>query len=113
MFMSYMVKGVSKDLKAYDGFTYPWRGPVEAKDWSKDYKCGGGLHGIDRDRCYYPITNDVYLVIEYDPMDGIIDLKGKIKIRKGKVVYLSKSIRHIEDWLRRHGEDWLSLLRID
>jgi hypothetical protein len=74
MFMSYMVMGVDRYLKANSGFDFfcPWRGPVEDKDWY-EAAAQASLRGIDWDRYNYPITNDVYLVIEYDPDDGIKD----------------------------------------
>ena len=102
----YLIKGVNKNLQGYNGFQYPWRGYVEAPDWTEKKECQGGLFGIDETHYNFHIKNDVYIIIEHDK-NNYIELENKIKIKQGTVVYLSKKISYIQRWLERHNTKYI------
>ena len=86
----YVTKSVNKDLTAHGGFQYPKSGIVEAPDWKATETCGKGLHGFlwgegKGDLADYD-ADHVWLLIKVNMNDGFVDLKDKVKFRRGEVV---------------------------
>lgn len=73
-------------------FYWPTSGPVSCDDWDPEQVCGNGLHGWlwgtgETDSCrYYNLPDNKWLVVEVDA-DDIIELQGKVKFPKGKVIF--------------------------
>ena len=77
-------------MRAYGGFVWPTSGPVEAPDWNPRAECGNGLHGLlwgEGDGSHLLFDPSArWLVVEVDASE-IVDLKGKVKFRRGVVVH--------------------------
>ena len=71
-------------------FTWPAKGPVACKDWKPDAECGHGLHGLlwgEGDGSLIACGGDTkWLVVEVLASE-IVDLKGKVKFPRGRVVF--------------------------
>ena len=71
-------------------FTWPAKGPVACKDWKPDAECGNGLHGLlwgEGDGSLIAYGGDTkWLVVEVLASE-IVDLKGKVKFPRGRVVF--------------------------
>jgi hypothetical protein len=71
-------------------FTWPASGPVEAPDWDPTPECGHGLHGFLNGCGNGSLANwnefANWLVVEVDS-ETIVDLDGKVKFPRGKVVF--------------------------
>ena len=88
-----LLKVVPATMQTRNGFTWPTKGTIEAPDWDGKPECGGGLHAwlwtpscnLDRNSNYHK-EECKWLVIQADPAD-IVDLKDKVKFRKGTVVF--------------------------
>ena len=85
-----VLRTCDKDRGSYNGFQWPESGPVEATDWEPTEQCGKGLHGLPWGEGCGALMNwdegAKWLVVDV-PDDSIIDLGGKVKFPKGKVVY--------------------------
>ncbi|MCC6809967.1 MAG: hypothetical protein IT381_21235 [Deltaproteobacteria bacterium] len=74
-------------------FVYPKSGPVEAKDWDPDETraCGGGLHGLLWGAGDWSLLSNahdaVWMLVAVAPSDGLVPSEGKVRFRKGEVVY--------------------------
>ena len=85
-----VLRTCDSDMKAYSGFTWPKRGPVSAPDWDPAPRCGNGLHGLLWGEgaggllSFFPDAK--WLVVEVLAKD-IVQLDGKVKFPKGKVVH--------------------------
>lgn len=87
-----VLRACTDDMKSYGGFVWPEKGYVEALDWTENYKCGNGLHGL-----LWATGNVSYLsggkwfVVKVDTTKGFCHGKGdmtdKCKFRCGEVVY--------------------------
>ena len=111
MSIVYVLKTVSPQMTGYGGFKYPRRGPVVAKDWRPDDKCGGGLHGLpngcgNAGYVLFDVESAVWLVIKVDTRHGYVhgtgDMTDKCKFRRGTVVYSGKRAGAVA-YLDKHG----------
>jgi len=88
---TYILRTCNADMTAHGGFVWPSSGPVEAPDWDPTPRCGGGLHGLlcgEGDACLLDDYNHnaKWLVVKV-PASEIVDLGGKVKFRRGVVIY--------------------------
>jgi ribosome-associated protein YbcJ (S4-like RNA binding protein) len=103
MSIVYITKSVNADLTCnYDGsFQYPSCGSVEAPDWKPEAKCGNGLHGFLWGEGYGGLAelgeNSKWLLIRVDVKDGFVELNGKVKFRRGKVVFVGSCAEVAEE----------------
>ena len=80
------------DMSSSHGFVWPRSGRVEAPDWRATSECGHGLHGwlwgVGDITCtdLHAAPDAVYLVVEVET-SALVDLAGKVKFRRGLVVY--------------------------
>lgn len=89
-----LLKCIPANRTTLKDFVWPKRGAVECPDWNPSPECcGGGLHAwrwvpSDDPHCvYYSQLDDcIWLVIEVLESD-IVDLAGKCKFRRGRVVF--------------------------
>ncbi len=90
MAKTYMLRTCDSKMRAYGGFLWPKSGPVSAPDWKPTEECGQGLHGLLMgvgDTSHLNFGADAkWLVVEIDP-STVIDLRGKVKVPSGIVVY--------------------------
>jgi len=90
---SYVLRTCSKNIESYNGFKWPKEGYVEAPDWDPTPRCGNGLHGFlngEGDGSYAdwdPAAK--WLVVKVKTAD-IVDLKGKVKFKCGKVIFCGR-----------------------
>ena len=87
---TYILKSVKEDLTAYNGFK--WHGGiVEAPDFKPTKECGAGLHGFLMGEGEGTLANwdskAKWIVAEVDK-DSLIDLEGKVKFPKCKVIFI-------------------------
>jgi hypothetical protein len=86
----YVLKRCEKDNKSCGGFVYPLKkgSVVEAKDWKPTRECGNGLHGWTKcfDTYFDQFLKGNFVVLEVNKKDGFVELKDKVKFRKGKIV---------------------------
>jgi len=86
-------------LTAHGGFTWPALGPVECPDWKPIAECGNGLHGFLRgcgDHNFADWTDKAaWLVVEVKTSD-IINLEGKIKVPRGRVLFSGDRLHALE-----------------
>ena len=87
---TYILKSVKEDLTAYNGFLWH-KGTVKAPDFKPTKECGAGLHGFLMGEGDGILANwDIkakWIVAEIDK-DSLIDLKGKVKFPKCKVIFI-------------------------
>ena len=88
---SLVLRACNADMSSKNSFIWPTSGLVECPDWKPTNDCGNGLHGwlhghgegsvgdYWRDDCKW-------LVVKVETKH-IIDLKDKVKFKKGKVVF--------------------------
>lgn len=88
-----LLKCIPANRTTLKDFVWPKRGTVECPDWDPSPQCGRGLHAwrwvpSDDPHCvYYSQLDDcIWLVIEVLESD-IVDLAGKCKFRRGRVVF--------------------------
>lgn len=86
-----VLRCVREDMSSSLMFYWPVIGSVECEDWDSKPVCGNGLHGWlwgegDIYMCpYWKIQTNKWLVVEVDST-SIVQLDGKVKFPKGKVV---------------------------
>ena len=92
--MNYILKTVRADGTSYGGFQWPLKigAKVVAPDWDETPECSGGLHGL-LNGCgngnLLDWSNDAVWVIAKVPKKAqIIDLNGKVKVDRCKVVHV-------------------------
>jgi hypothetical protein len=100
-----MLRTCTANMSSHKGFKWPKEGWVSCPDWSSEPVCGGGLHGflmgegngglID---CH---ENTKWLVCEIYKKE-IVDLGGKIKVPRAKVVHVGTK-RTATDYLLANG----------
>ena len=87
---TYILKSLNEDLTAHNGFKWQM-GIVEAPDFKPTNECGHGLHGFLLGEGDGNLANwDVkakWIVAEVDK-DDVIDLEGKVKFPKCKVIFI-------------------------
>jgi len=89
-----ILKVVGPSMTTKKGFVWPEKGPVECPDWDPKPFCGNGLHGwrwtpscdINSSNGYQEILGAKWLVVRVASSD-IVDLDGKVKFRRGTVIY--------------------------
>lgn len=86
-----VLRACNPDMSSRNGFVWPTSGPVEALDWNPIEECGNGLHGWLHghgagDVCNYTADDCKWLVVKVKTKH-IVDLDGKVKFKKGKVVF--------------------------
>jgi hypothetical protein len=84
-----ILRTCAADLRSYNDFQWPESGPVEVPDWDSAPHCGNGLHGYlwgEGDAGLANWSSDAkWLVVEVEK-STIVDLGGKVKFPRGKVV---------------------------
>ena len=84
-----MLRTVAANGRSKNNFKWPKRGKVVAPDWDPIAECGGGLHGAlwgVGDGSLFDWSKDaLWQVVRID--GDMVDLRGKIKIEKGYVVF--------------------------
>ena len=85
---TYILRTCNADMTSRDGFKWPKRGVVAAPDWEPTAECGHGLHGFlmgegDGGLASWDAAAK-WLVAE---VEEYIDLGGKVKFPKARVVY--------------------------
>ena len=87
---TYILKTVNEDLTAYNGFLWN-EGTVKAPDFKPTKECGAGLHGFLMGEGDGTLANwnskAKWIVAEVDK-DSLIDLRGKVKFPKCKVIFI-------------------------
>lgn len=86
-----VLRACNNDMSSRDGFVWPSSGPVEAPDWEPTKECGNGLHGWlhghgDGSVSDYWEDDSKWLVVKVETKH-MIELKGKVKFKKGTVVF--------------------------
>ena len=86
-----VLRACNSDMSSKNGFIWPTSGPVECPDWKPTNECGNGLHGWphghgDGGTSRYWVDDCKWLVVEVKTKH-IIDLDGKVKFKKGTVVF--------------------------
>ena len=100
-----IIRSCRKDMTSYGGFVWPESGPVEATDWDPTPQCIGGLHGLQ------PGDNDPgtwyedgkYLALEVEST-SIVEIDGKCKFPRAKVLYVADDMCDLSTWLAAHGD---------
>ncbi len=96
----YFLRGVARDGTAYGGFQWPLQvgAVVTAPDWDPTPKCGGGLHGnLDGGGEATLLVDDgIGMVVA---AKGAVDLDGKHKFRKCRILYVGETLRDAATWL--------------
>ena len=85
---TYILRTCTADMTSRDGFKWPKRGVVEAPDWEPTAECGQGLHG-------FLMGEGDGSLADFDPLakwlvaevDEYIDLGGKVKFPRARVIY--------------------------
>jgi hypothetical protein len=85
-----VLRTCAADMTSHGGFVWPESGPVEAKDWTSEPVCGGGLHGLlwgEGEGGLVSWDADAkWLVVEVEAA-SVVDLGGKVKFPRGAVVH--------------------------
>ncbi len=92
----YGLRKISKDGKnRYNDFAWPLTvdgSPVECPDWDSEPECGGGLHCLPNAIGDWNLLNGHYwAIVKFNKKDMVMIGKGKCKVKKCKLVYLSES----------------------
>ncbi len=85
-----VLRTCAADMTAHGGFKWPTKGLVKCPDWDPTPNCGNGLHGaLWGEGCgdLLSFAEDAkWLVVEVKASD-VVDLQGKVKFPRGRVVY--------------------------
>jgi len=85
-----VLRTCAANLSSSHGFVWPQSGFVEAPDWKPTKDCGNGLHGFlwgEGDGTLADWSKDAKWLVVRVPEKDIIDLVGKVKFRRGEVVF--------------------------
>ena len=87
---AYILRTCNAAMQSHGGFQWPDSGMVESPDWAPTEECGAGLHGFlngegDSGLCSWDDTAK-WIVAEIEA--GWIDLGGKVKFPRAKVVHV-------------------------
>ena len=101
-----MLKTIHDNMTSYNGFKWKKRGIVTCPDWKDTAECGNGLHGLPMG-----IGNSSFLLwntsakwIVFEALGGYIELNGKAKCEKAKVLFCGDR-KGATDYLIKHGAD--------
>jgi hypothetical protein len=86
----YMLRTCNSLLQAHGGFQWPSKGSVEAPDWKPVAECGNGLHGLlwgEGNGALLDWSEDAKWLVVKVLLAEVIDIKGKVKVPSGSVVY--------------------------
>jgi hypothetical protein len=90
-----VLRTCNEDMTAHGGFKWPKKGPVAAPDWNPSPVCGGGLHGLLWGMGDSGLLNwgekAKWMAVEVDA-SKIVDLQGKVKFPKGRVVLVGSQV---------------------
>ena len=105
---TYVLRTCTEGMTSYDGFKWPREGKVSCKDWSKEPKCGNGLHGLlmghgDGSLLKWD-TNAKWLVVKVLTKDIVAIDQDKVKFPKGTVVYCGDR-KGATDYIIAHGAE--------
>ena len=101
------LKTVNSNMTAYEGFKWKKRGIVTAPDWNKKPECGGGLHALlwgVGDGRLLSWDNDAKWLVLAVPVNSWVDLGGKIKFPKCRVVFCGNR-KDATDYIIKHGAE--------
>ena len=80
-----------KDGDTTWAFQWPRSGPVDCQDWTTTPTCGHGLHGLAWGDGDWSLLKDepdsVWMVVAVDQADLVKIDEGKVKFRRGEVVF--------------------------
>ena len=100
-----MLRTCSPNMAAWNGFVWPREGDVIAPDWDPRPVVGGGLHGLlwghGAGELLSWLEDSVWMLVEIH-CEEIVDLIGKIKVPRGRVIYTGAQ-RPAIDFLKRHA----------
>ena len=85
-----VLRTCNKDLSSHGGFQWKDSGVVSCDDWSEVAECGRGLHGLlwgQGDGSLLNWNEDARWIVAEVAANSIVDLHGKVKFPKCKVVY--------------------------
>src|ERR1700677_4819450 len=88
-----IMRTCTPQMTGYNGFKWPEMGPVEAPDWNPEAVCGKGLHGMlwgCGDGSLLNWNADAKWLVVAVSESSIIDLGGKVKFPRGRVVFSGK-----------------------
>jgi hypothetical protein len=90
-------------------FVYPEKGLVTCKNWKNDENCGNGLHGFawgegQGELSHLNRKNAKWLVIGVNKKDGYVELSGKVKFKKGYVLFCGSRSKTVK-FLIENGAD--------
>ena len=105
---TYVLRTCSENMTSYDGFKWPRKGQVKCGDWSKEPKCGNGLHGLlmghgDGSLLHWDAKAQ-WLVVKVLAKDVVAIDKYKVKFPKGTVVYCGDR-KGATDYIIAHGAE--------
>ena len=91
----YGLRKIEKDGKNfYNNFVWPLEvgAEVETPDWNPEPFCGGGLHCLPNAIGNWDLLHGHYwAVLEFDKKDMVLIDSEKCKVKKCKIIFLSKS----------------------
>lgn len=85
-----ILKTVSAEMRAHNGFVWPKSGRVTAPDWNDRPECGGGLHGLPMgvgDGELLDWSESAVWIVADTGDAPTVDLGGKIKVAWRDVIY--------------------------
>ena len=105
---TYVLRTCSENMTSYDGFQWPREGEINCDDWSKESKCGNGLHGLlmghgDGSLLHWDTTAK-WLVVKVLAKDVVAIDKYKVKFPKGIIVYCGDR-KGATDYIIAHGAE--------
>jgi len=106
----YILKTVQADGSAYGNFQWPLEvgAEVVAPDWDPTPQCGGGLHGLLNGVGNGGLLNwdndAVWIVAKVPKKAQLVDLDGKVKVDRCKVVFVGNQLSAIS-FLQENGCD--------
>ena len=115
---TYILKKIEKDYTSNQGkFVWPKKigSILEAEDWDPKPECGGGIHGLEWGCGSFNIMGygELFVVLEVDKKDGFINLMDKVKVKKGKIVVISKTAKPAIDFLKSKNPNKTTIYNLD
>jgi len=102
----YVIKSVSQEGLAWGGFQWPLEpgAVISAPDWVPDDQCGHGLHGLLEGVGDWTLVarNGKGLLLAVEK-DSIIDLGGKVKFPRCRVLGVFSVYTKAATWLAKNG----------
>ena len=103
----YVLRTCKADMTSHNGFKWPKKGDVKAPDWDKKPECGNGLHGQlwgNGDPSLLNWSEDAAWLVCKVATKDIVDLSGKVKFPKCKVVFCGDR-KGATDYIIKCGAD--------